>query len=49
MRDVLLQIPFFYERVAPHSLQQFLLGDQAVGVLSQEEQDVEGLGGERDR
>ena len=49
MRDVLLQIPFFYERVALHSLQQFLLGDQAVGVLSQEEQDVEGPGGERDR
>jgi len=34
MRDVLRQIPFFYERVPPHGLQQFLLGDQTVGVLS---------------
>ena len=43
MRDVLRQIPFFYERVAPHGLQQFLFGDQAVRVLRQEEQDIEGL------
>ena len=34
MGDVLRQIPFFYERVAPHGLQQFLLGDQAVRVLN---------------
>src|SRR5580700_2282102 len=41
MRDVLRQIPFFDERVAPHGLQQFLLGDQTVRVLSEKEQDVE--------
>jgi len=49
MGDVLGQIPFFYERVAPHGLQQFLFGDQTVGVLHQQEKDVEGLRGERDR
>ncbi len=49
MRDVLRQIPLFHEGVAPHGLQQFLFGDQAVGVLRQEEQDVESFRGERDR
>ena len=41
MGDVLRQIPLFHEGVAPHGFQQFLLGDQPVGVLSQKEQDVE--------
>ena len=47
MGDVLSQIPFFYDRVTPHGLQQFLLGDQTVGVLNQKEQDVESFRGER--
>ena len=47
MGDVSRQVPLFHEGVAPHGLQQFLLGDQAVGVLRQEEQDVVGLRGER--
>ena len=33
MRDVLRQIPLFHERVALHGLQQFLFGNQTVGVL----------------
>src|SRR5271155_6162460 len=41
MRDVLREVPFFYERVAPHGLQQFLFADQTVGVLNQKQQDVE--------
>src|ERR1700677_1860578 len=49
MRDVLRQIPFFHERVAPYSFQQFLLGYQTVGVLSEKEQDVERFRGQRNR
>ncbi|HEX4379019.1 MAG TPA: hypothetical protein VH022_03220 [Candidatus Acidoferrum sp.] len=43
MRDVLRQIAFFHEGVAPHGLQQFLFGDQTIGVLNEKVQDVESL------
>jgi len=42
--EILLQVPLFHEGVAPHGSQQFLFGDQAVGVLHQEEKNVESLG-----
>src|SRR5580704_4054581 len=45
--DVLLQIPFFYKRAAPDGLQQFLFGDQTVGILNQKEEDIESFRGER--
>ena len=49
MGDVLREVPLFHKGVAPHGVQQFVLGDQPVGVARQEEQDVERLRGEVDR
>src|SRR6267378_2045477 len=48
VRNVLRQIPLFHEGFPPHRLEQFLLGNYAVGVLRQENQDVEGLRSEGD-
>src|SRR5467141_2652591 len=39
VRNVLRQIPLFHEVVPPHRLEQFILCNQPVGVLSQEKQD----------
>jgi len=47
MGDVSREIPLLHEGVTPDGLQQFLFGDQTVWMLSQEEQDVEGLRSER--
>lgn len=42
------QIAFLDERLRPHLAQQLLFGDEQSAVAQQDEQDVEGLGRERD-
>ena len=49
VRNILRQIRLFHEGVSPDRSEQFVLCNQAVGVLSQEKQDVEGFRGQGDK